>query len=478
MKVYDYDEWWSDKWDQHETGRDFDFNRTFFEQFKELQEEAPHVSIVNINSENSAYTNMSADNKNCYLLFASENCEDCFYGKLVQSCSDCIDSNFIYDSQLCYEGINLTNCYNAYFSEKCSNSNDIWFSYGLRNCNFCVLCSNLRNKKYCINNKQYTKEEFFKHFDPKSIGSYKYLIEMLKKFKELKENTIVRAAEITNSEDSTGDFLQNCRNCLDCYDVTSGQDCRYLTDALDPLDTYDSSFIYYKPELCYETMSTLQLNNVQFSSFCYYSNDLQYCDLVFNSSNCFGCVGLNKKKYCILNKQHTKEEYERLITRIIKHMKETGEYGEFFPIELSPFGYNETVAFEYFPLTKEQVEKNGWRWKDESRNYAYQGAEYEIPDNIKDVPDDISNKILICGETKKPYKIIPHELGFYKRNNIPIPRLSPDTRHLGRMIRRNPRELWNRKCEKCSVDIKTTYSPERPEKVYCEKCYLETIMQR
>ena len=29
----------------------------------------------------------------------------------------------------------------------------------------------------------------------------------------------------------------------------------------------------------------------------------------------------------------------------------TGEWGEFFPSSLSPFGYNETVAQEYFPLT-------------------------------------------------------------------------------------------------------------------------------
>ena len=36
-------------------------------------------------------------------------------------------------------------------------------------------------------------------------------------------------------------------------------------------------------------------------------------------------------------------------------MKSTGEWGEFFPHELSPFGYNETVAQEYFPLNEAQA---------------------------------------------------------------------------------------------------------------------------
>jgi hypothetical protein len=31
-------------------------------------------------------------------------------------------------------------------------------------------------------------------------------------------------------------------------------------------------------------------------------------------------------------------------------------YGEFFPMEISPFAYNETIAQEHFSLTKEQAE--------------------------------------------------------------------------------------------------------------------------
>jgi len=38
------------------------------------------------------------------------------------------------------------------------------------------------------------------------------------------------------------------------------------------------------------------------------------------------------------------------VPKIIEHMQKMGEWGEFFPSSLSPFGYNETVAEEYYPI--------------------------------------------------------------------------------------------------------------------------------
>jgi len=40
-------------------------------------------------------------------------------------------------------------------------------------------------------------------------------------------------------------------------------------------------------------------------------------------------------------------------------MIETGEWGEFFHPSLSPFGYNETVAQEYYPLQNVQNVQKG-----------------------------------------------------------------------------------------------------------------------
>jgi CxxC-x17-CxxC domain-containing protein len=43
------------------------------------------------------------------------------------------------------------------------------------------------------------------------------------------------------------------------------------------------------------------------------------------------------------------------------------------------------------------------------------------------------------------------------------------------MAQRNPRKLYERKCHKCDKEIKTTYSPDRKELVYCEECYNKEI---
>ena len=73
--------------------------------------------------------------------------------------------------------------------------------------------------------------------------------------------------------------------------------------------------------------------------------------------NIFFCNGLLNKEYCILNKQYTKEEYEELVSQIIERMIQRGEWGEFIPPSLSPFGYNESVAMDRFPLTEEEAVK-------------------------------------------------------------------------------------------------------------------------
>jgi len=168
----------------------------------------------------------------------------------------------------------------------------------------------------------------------------------------------------------------------------------------------------------------------------------------------------------------------------------TPEYGEFFPIELSPFAYNETVAQEYFPLTKEQVQNfpksYEWMsglpsealcvgWKDEEPGVKYDGPPVPIPDTIAETPDSICNEILTCETCTKNYRIVKPELSFYRKMNLPVPHSCPNCRHKARMALRNPRKLWKRHCDQCQADIETTFAPERPEKVYCERCYLKTV---
>ena len=185
-------------------------------------------------------------------------------------------------------------------------------------------------------------------------------------------------------------------------------------------------------------------------------------------------MGLKKHTYCILNKQYTKEEYEALMPKIIEHMKSTNEWGRWYDVERSPHGYNETIANEYFPLTKEQALERGYRWKDKDPK-EYRPSSAVIPDNISDVPDTIINEVLACADCGKNYKLIEQELRFYRTHRLPVPRRCPDCRYHTLIERRPPPRLWDRSCAKCGKQTLSSYAPDRSETVYCEECYLQEV---
>ncbi|HEY5713898.1 MAG TPA: hypothetical protein VIT68_00950 [Candidatus Gracilibacteria bacterium] len=77
--------------------------------------------------------------------------------------------------------------------------------------------------------------------------------------------------------------------------------------------------------------------------------------------------------------------------------------------------------------------------------------------------------------SKDCYMICEAELKFYRKMQLPIPRLHPDVRYQARMKLRNPRKLWTRSCQQCQQSLPTTYAPERPEQILCEACYLKVV---
>jgi len=473
-KVFAKEEWWGDMWDPRNFGREFDFSRSFFDQFAELMKEVPLPPLVVGDGENADYTNYTMSCRNSYLIDSSDYDEDCYYGSYLFKCQDCIDCLFVSDSTHLYECIDCKGCANSQFLQNCYNCSDCLFCYNLRNCQDCIGCVNLRGKKNCLFNEQLTKEEFAKKKKELKLAAsnLKFIRD---KFLSVKKKYPHKFTEIEDCINSTGDHLIRCKNCHNCFDLVEAEDCTNVSLGLKPKDCMDCAGVP-NSEICYETVASPEDYAMRFCAVTWPRSDfLYYCLFCRMSKNCFGCVSTLKNEYCILNRQYIKEEYEKFVPQIIEHMKKTGEWGEFFPINLSPFAYNETVAQDYFPMEKEDVIKGGWKWHEENQAKSYKGPVYEVPDKIEDVADDITKQILICEATGKPYKMIPQELKFYREHGIPVPRQCPDERHRARMNLRNPRKLYDRKCDKCGAVIRTTYSPDRPEKVYCEKCYLEEV---
>lgn len=478
FKVYCHDCWWSDKWDPKSFAQDYDENKSFFKQYKELQKKVPRQSMAAVNNVRSDYTNGSAENKDCYLIFAADYNEDCLYGRLLQRDKMCVDCAFLHESELCYECLDSRNCFKCIFCEQCQSSSDLLFCYNMRDSSNCIFCTNGRHLSNAILNIKYSKEEYKKK-KVEILSNHKNIEKAKKEFTELKSKTIVKYASQTKCNDVTGDYIHNCHQGVFLYDTYDAKNCSYMTDTESPMDSQDCNNYYYKPQFGYNMMGVLEGSRLKNGAFVFYCSDVEYCENCHHLINGIGCSAIRKGEYMILNKQYTKEEFYKLKEKIDAQMKKEGIYGQFFPTELAPFSYNETLAQDYFPLTKDETIKRGFKWQDKTTGtYGKETIkENEIPDTIEEVTENILKEILVCEECKKNFRITKAELDFYKRMHLPLPHKDFECRHRERMSKRNPRKLWHRKCmkENCNNEFETAYSPDRTEIVYCENCYNNEI---
>jgi len=469
--VYESSVWWGDTWDGKEFGQDYDPSRPFFDQWIELRNKTPRAAILSINSVGSEYTNNTEDAKNCYLIFAALNNEDCMYGRLLYRSKQIVDSAFVFDSEKGYELVDCRNCYNCLFTERAQASSDLLFCFDMRDCQNCILSTNLRHEQYMILNEKCTKEEF----DAKKaelLASHTSLQEATKQFNELKQKAFVKYSFQTKCNNAVGDYLHNCHDSWIVFDSEDSKNSKFLADSEGPIDCYDMNNAYYKPELSLDLMGVLKPYNSKHSAYVLHTSNSEYCDSVHNSESCFGCIGLKKDSYCILNKQYSKEEYETLKAQIISDMIEQGVYGNFLPPEASPFGYNETLASEYWPMEKDEAIAKGYKWQDATTGqFGKETISLEnTPETIDEVTDDILKEVLVDEVTGQNFRITAGELSFYRQMGIPLPRRSFETRHQDRMDTRNPRKLWKRTTED-GKEVWTTYAPDRPETILSEEEY-------
>ena len=509
VKVYERDFWWSDGWDPMEYGREIDFNRPFLEQLFELSREVPWPSRSVLRLVNSDYANTAGDLKNCYLCFDGAGNEDSMYcitsGKM-KHCIDCYQSG---RSELCYENFSIAECYKSFFGNNNSGSRNIWFSKSCTDCSDCLGCINLKHKKYHIFNQPYSREEYEKKLKEFNLGSYSSLLKVKAQAEEFFLRNPEKSMTGAQNLNATGEYVWNSKNIKHSYQLVDGENISYSQNVVsgtkDCMDYYswgDNAELIYESVVCGEN-----IRNLKFCYECWPAcQDLEYCMLTRSSANCFGCVGVTKKQYCILNKQYSKEEYEELIPKIKAHManmpyvdkqNRTYSYGEFFPVDFSAWAYNETAVNDYIPLSKEDAIKQGFRWRDEDRKeFKIDIQSEDLPDHINDVEVSILKQTIGCLSCKKAFRVLPAELEFYQQSTIPLPRLCVECRYLERIKNRNPLKWYTRKCQcageksdnglyqnqgnthqshkpsqHCPNQFETTYPPDSEKIVYCEDCY-------
>ena len=470
----------SDNWDAGSYSMDYDFNRSFFEQYKELIYKVPKNNLYLTHAMgpiiNSDYTNCIGGLKNCYLIFNSGEVEDSGYSRGLTSSVEVYDSYFAKSLEQCYENINCYNSNKLFWSQNAKNCVDSFLLLNCTNLINCFGCVNLNNKSYCYFNEQLTKEDYTAKISSLK-GSYKAMLDQLIKFEEFKLKFPRRVNNNLNALNLTGDYLFDCNDVQYSFEGGGGENSKFTFSARDFKDCHDILAYGIKGELllncvsvgfashCIGSVGCENCQNIEYSIFCKHVKDL------------IGCDGIKNSEYCILNKKYTKEEYEKIREHIVKELTDLGIYGLMMPPSIAPFAYNETIAQDNMPLTKEEAIAQGFRWEEDIQKT--EGKETikpeQIPDHIRDVGDSIAKEILCCIECNRNYKITEQELLFYRKMILPIPRKCFYCRHKSRIEKRGPYKFWNRNCAKCEKEIITNYSPERPEIVYCERCYQSEV---
>ncbi|MCX6751166.1 MAG: hypothetical protein NT161_00110 [Candidatus Nomurabacteria bacterium] len=512
-KVYCTKCYFSDDWDATLYGKDYDFSKTFFIQFDELRKNVPQIHLRHSNNgDNCEYANSVYHSSNVYLSYGVVASQDIYYGSLINKGNKtCLDCYNIKNNEYIYELVNSNGNFKCIYltnSHQCLESS---FLFNCINCQNCFMSSNLRNKNYCFRNKQLTKKEYEQKISELKLGNSSEFEKITEEYYNMIKNSIYRYATIIKStDDCTGDMLENCKNVKNSFNIYDCENLKFSIFLMNKnTDSYDLT-ISGRGERNYDLITSAGGSfDCKFGNRAT-GNNLEYVDTC-NGEDLFGCVGLKKKQYCILNKQYSKEEYFNLRKKIINHMTDMPyidkknriyKYGEFFPIELSQFAYNDTLAIQFFPLAKDQILNEGYKWKDfNNKDYQISIISSELPENIEMVNNSILKETILCKDKEdckhgctKGYKIIEEELKFYQKMKLPLPKYCPNCRYYNRLRRTNSWKLFYRQCMcdykvfkntilhsqhkegRCLNKFETAYKNETQEIIYCKQCYQQELL--
>ena len=463
-EIYSYDFWIWDNWD----GCDYCLKKEtkMMDAMRTLLIKVPTRARFWVKNENSDYVQLSSFSKNSYMCFFSIEMNGCLYVTWGVKSEACIDCLFCKNSRDCFECIKIDNCFNLFYSENCIDCSNSSYLYNCINCHDCFNCSNLNNKSYCIDNKQYTQEEYLSIIWKQNTHSKS-------------ENSLIWCRQ-QKSENCFWTDIVNSNTCFFVKNTTNSSNIKYTSYENEAKDCYDT---FCSSEFCICTITSPFSYWCWFiSNMCMYSKNCRYCSNIISCNHCFWCNWLKNKEFCIYNNQYTKEEYNKIVPEIIAQMIRDWERWEYFNPQFSYFGYNETIAMDYYPLTKQEALKMWYKRSDyESplphveKNVNWVDLPKQWCRTIKEKKPEILDKILnyaiICEVSQRPFRITKQEIEFYIKHNIPLPTKHPDVRHQERFARKDPTIMKLIKCDECWEEMLSVHEKWEWKKILCEKCF-------
>ncbi len=481
------DKEWYEK-DFIEKGRDVDATQPFFPQLRELQLTVPLLSEKNIKEPENSIARFSFGDVNSYFVMGCRSRDSLFSDWVLdeENTSEAWNGTSINRCYTVADSFRLFDCKFVRASLDCLSST---FLFDCRNCEFCFGASNKRNKKYLWWNEQLTKEEWEKRRAEVDFSSR----EVLQKYGE-QFHTMIREQSIwpenfnDQAEGSTGEYLNKVTRVKNGFTCANGvQDCFWVSYATE--NARDSAFCagLFTSQDCYGSTNPAQCSEMLFTYNCQTSQNLEYCIQCMGSENCFGCVGLNRKKFCIFNKQYSEQEYWQRVDELKCHMLDRGEYGEFFPVSMSPAYFPDSGAVIYHGAPPDLGRTKLGALDFEPEAEGAMGPDLSGATNMKrlsDIPDRLDDfdeaawlgVPIYDASMRRRFAFIAPEIQFYKTH-----RLAPPARHfVGRihdLIREsNMGRFESTHCAKCSTEITVAFNHIHTVRtVYCKACYLQYL---
>lgn len=482
-KVYDVHYWYSDEWEATSYGRPYESNRKFFEQFKDLFFDVPHLALErDLTVTNSEYSLGGRWGKNNYYAAGGFRSEDCLFIDQVRFSKSCVDCSDVWNSEFCYSCVGDDHCNRCTFVIDSNQCLDSAFLYDCKNCMNCFLSSNLRNKSYVFENKQLSREEYQDKISNINLGDRNVFQEVKCRFDDILKNALRRSLYLTNTVNCVGDRLTNCKNCFGTFDVSNGENIRFGQSFDKVKDSMDSTTAADNVERLYEVVMTAGSNNILFDLYVRTSTNVEYSSECFNCQNCFGCVGIKNKQFYILNNPYLEDDYWLLVDKIKTKMLADGEYGELFPLSFGLFPYQSSKGQKFYPLDEIKAKEKGIPWYPDPAPHVSEGVSLldsqDISSDIINVDESILKDVVKCETTGRPFKIVAEELKFYKHMNLPIPTKNPWQRIMERTVFEHPFELFPFVCQNCGEKSLSIYNEEKQKqyKIFCEKCYLKEVI--
>lgn len=428
VSVYDpqcpYPVWNREDWLLHADppSTDVTLDKPFFDMLWELFCRSPIAHNIGHGNENCAYADDWWYSRNCYMCHSGLNCEDCHYCFRVVEHTRCQFSVYSFRCEISSDLVNCKNCYNVHYGLHSRNCRDSSFLFDCRGCSNCMFCWNLRDQDYCLFNEKLTKDEYqerIRKIDTATVRGYLKAVERFSRM--VSRNAFYRGVDLEQCDACTGAYILQSKNCVDSAFASESEDCvrvlrchkaKDCTDCVSVLGSELCRRSVTTQDSCFEISHCINVVKCRF---------MEYCAHCYDCEHCFGCCGLVGKKYHVLNRQYSQEDYERLVSLLKKKIRGEGIEDQFFPPKFAANLYEESLAAVHFPLSEEEQKSLGYRVVKTERvrpQHARSALELGAP---REHDASILKEVFWDESAKRPYRIDGFDLKFAQECSTVLP---------------------------------------------------------